>query len=61
MLSRHLEHVTAASLPDDLLDLPTPAEVLDAVPDPRSRRDAALASARCRRYPCSPCSAEQPP
>ncbi|WP_443174812.1 ISAs1 family transposase [Nonomuraea sp. KM90] len=35
MLSRHLEHVT---LTDPAVDLPTLAEVLDTVPDPRSRR-----------------------
>lgn len=35
VLSRHLEHVT---LTDPAADLPTLAEVLDAVPDPRSRR-----------------------
>ncbi|WP_433435094.1 transposase family protein [Nonomuraea sp. CA-141351] len=36
VLARQLEHVTDASLPADLLDLTTLAEVLDAVPDPRS-------------------------
>ncbi|WP_204052430.1 ISAs1 family transposase [Microbispora siamensis] len=35
MLFRHLEHVTVS---DPLSDLPALAEVLDAVPDPRSRR-----------------------
>ncbi|GAA3714314.1 hypothetical protein GCM10022224_094940 [Nonomuraea antimicrobica] len=35
MLSRHLEHVTFT---DATADLPTLAEVLDAVPDPRCRR-----------------------
>lgn len=35
VLSRHLEHLT---LTDPAADLPTLAEVLDAVPDPRSRR-----------------------
>ncbi|MFI7033582.1 ISAs1 family transposase [Microbispora rosea] len=35
VLSRHLEHVTIS---DPLSDLPALAEVLDAVPDPRSRR-----------------------
>ncbi|MFC5814165.1 transposase family protein [Nonomuraea harbinensis] len=34
VLSRHLEHVT---LTDPAIDLPTLAEVLDTVPDPRSR------------------------
>ncbi|MFB9534578.1 transposase family protein [Nonomuraea roseola] len=38
VLARHLEHVTVADLLTDPLDLPTLAEVLDAVPDPRSRR-----------------------
>ncbi|MFI6637946.1 ISAs1 family transposase [Nonomuraea fuscirosea] len=38
VLARHSEHVTAASPPADLLDLPTLAEVLDTLPDPRSRR-----------------------
>ncbi|WP_165977554.1 ISAs1 family transposase [Nonomuraea diastatica] len=38
VLARHLEHVTVADPPTDLLDLPTLAEVLDALPDPRSRR-----------------------
>lgn len=42
VLSRHLEHVTAARLPADLpaepLDLPTLAELLNTIPDPRSRR-----------------------
>ncbi|MFI7231126.1 ISAs1 family transposase [Nonomuraea angiospora] len=38
VLARHLEHVTITNLPTDLLDLPTLAEVLDTVPDPRSRR-----------------------
>ncbi|WP_326821058.1 ISAs1 family transposase [Streptosporangium sp. NBC_01756] len=38
VLARHLEHVTVADPLTDLLDLPTLAEVLDAVPDPRSRR-----------------------
>ncbi|SFK40206.1 transposase, IS4 family [Streptosporangium canum] len=38
VLTRHLEHVTVADPPTDLLDLPALAEVLDAVPDPRSRR-----------------------
>ncbi|MCA2184250.1 transposase family protein [Nonomuraea cavernae] len=46
VLSRHLEHVTAASLPADLLDLPALAEVLDTIPDPRSRRGR-----RCRLGP----------
>ncbi|WP_460716905.1 transposase family protein, partial [Microbispora hainanensis] len=35
VLSRHLERVTIC---DPLSDLPTLAEVLDAIPDPRSRR-----------------------
>ncbi|MEU7916997.1 ISAs1 family transposase, partial [Microbispora bryophytorum] len=35
VLFRHLEHVTIS---DPLSDLPALAEVLDAVPDPRSRR-----------------------
>ncbi|GIH66627.1 ISAs1 family transposase [Microbispora siamensis] len=35
VLFRHLEHVTVS---DPLSDLPALAEVLDAVPDPRSRR-----------------------
>lgn len=35
VLSRHLEHVT---IDDPASDLPTLAEVLDAVPDPRHRR-----------------------
>ncbi|MEU8404301.1 ISAs1 family transposase [Nonomuraea sp. NPDC048892] len=35
VLSRHLEHIT---LTDATVDLPTLAEVLDAVPDPRCRR-----------------------
>ncbi|MFI7704668.1 ISAs1 family transposase [Nonomuraea sp. NPDC049480] len=38
VLARHLEHVTVADPLTDPLDLPTLAEVLDAVPDPRSRR-----------------------
>ncbi|MFI6995872.1 ISAs1 family transposase [Nonomuraea wenchangensis] len=38
VLARHLEHVTVADLPIDLLDLPALAEVLDAMPDPRDRR-----------------------
>ncbi|MFC5818065.1 ISAs1 family transposase [Nonomuraea harbinensis] len=42
VLARHLEHVTPAdpfaSPPADLIDLPTLAEVLDTLPDPRSRR-----------------------
>jgi predicted transposase YbfD/YdcC len=38
VLARHLEHVTVADPPTDLLDLPALAEVLDTVPDPRSRR-----------------------
>ncbi|MET9250298.1 transposase family protein [Nonomuraea sp. NPDC003709] len=35
VLSRHLEHV---ALTDPASDLPTLAQVLDAVPDPRHRR-----------------------
>jgi hypothetical protein len=46
VLARHLEHVTTADPPSDLLDLPTLAEVLDALPDPRSRRGR-----RCRLGP----------
>jgi hypothetical protein len=38
VLARHLEHVTVADSPTDLLDLPALAEVLDTLPDPRSRR-----------------------
>ncbi|MGN9846566.1 ISAs1 family transposase [Nonomuraea sp. H19] len=38
VLARHLEHVTVADPSTDLLDLPTLAEVLDTVPDPRSRQ-----------------------
>ncbi|WP_346156276.1 transposase family protein [Nonomuraea recticatena] len=38
VLSRHLEHVTVADLPTEPLDLPTLAELLDTIPDPRSRR-----------------------
>ncbi|GGO78906.1 hypothetical protein GCM10012289_61970 [Nonomuraea cavernae] len=38
VLSRHLEHVTVADLPAEPLDLPTLAELLDTLPDPRSRR-----------------------
>ncbi|WP_308126787.1 transposase family protein [Nonomuraea guangzhouensis] len=38
VLARHLEHVSVADPPADLLDLPTLAEVLDTVPDPRSCR-----------------------
>ncbi|MFF4624780.1 transposase family protein [Nonomuraea jabiensis] len=38
VLARHLEHVAVANPPTDLLDLPTLAEILDALPDPRSRR-----------------------
>ncbi|MEV4582290.1 transposase family protein [Nonomuraea jabiensis] len=38
VLARHLEHVTVADPLTDLLDLPTLAQVLDTVPDPRSRR-----------------------
>ncbi|WP_171075202.1 ISAs1 family transposase [Nonomuraea basaltis] len=38
VLARHLEHVTVADPLTDPLDLPTLAEVLNAVPDPRSRR-----------------------
>ncbi|MEW9550648.1 transposase family protein [Nonomuraea sp. NPDC050783] len=38
VLARHLEHVTVANPPGDLPDLLTLAEVLDTVPDPRSRR-----------------------
>ncbi|WP_171074472.1 transposase family protein [Nonomuraea basaltis] len=38
MLARHLEPVSVANLPSDLPDLPALAEVLNAVPDPRSRR-----------------------
>jgi hypothetical protein len=38
VLARHLEHVTVADLLTDLLDPPALAEVLDTVPDPRSRR-----------------------
>ncbi|WP_327588921.1 hypothetical protein OHA25_19235 [Nonomuraea sp. NBC_00507] len=38
VLARHLEDVTVASPLTDLLDLPALAEVLDTVPDPRSRR-----------------------
>ncbi|SDI50983.1 ISAs1 family transposase [Nonomuraea jiangxiensis] len=38
VLARHLEHVTIADPPGDLPDLPTLAQVLDAIPDPRSRR-----------------------
>ncbi|WP_379498365.1 ISAs1 family transposase [Nonomuraea thailandensis] len=43
MLCRHLEHVT---LTDAAIDLPTLAQVLDTVPDPRSRRGR-----RCRLGP----------
>ncbi|WP_170247488.1 ISAs1 family transposase, partial [Nonomuraea zeae] len=38
VLDRHLEHITVADPLSDLLELPTLAEVLDTVPDPRSRR-----------------------
>ncbi|MBB4940115.1 hypothetical protein FHR32_004420 [Streptosporangium album] len=38
VLARHLEHVTVAAPLTDLLDLPALAEVLDTLPDPRSRR-----------------------
>jgi hypothetical protein len=38
VLTRCLEHVTVAHPLTDLLDLPALAEVLDAVPDPRSSR-----------------------
>ncbi|MEV4018850.1 transposase family protein [Nonomuraea angiospora] len=38
VLARRLEHVTVADPLTDLLHLPALAEVLDAVPDPRSRR-----------------------
>ncbi|MFI0425296.1 ISAs1 family transposase [Spongiactinospora sp. 9N601] len=38
VLSRHFEHVSAADSLSDFPDLPTLAEVLDMVPDPRSRR-----------------------
>ncbi|MFI6991372.1 ISAs1 family transposase [Nonomuraea wenchangensis] len=38
VLARHLEHVTVTNPLIDLPDLPTLAEVLDAVPDPRSRQ-----------------------
>ncbi len=38
VLARHSEHVTPAVPFADVLDLPTLAEVLDALPDPRSRR-----------------------
>ncbi|MFI7469995.1 ISAs1 family transposase [Nonomuraea sp. NPDC049646] len=38
VLARDREHVTVADPPTDLLDLPTLAEILDVVPDPRSRR-----------------------
>ncbi|MGN9847531.1 transposase family protein [Nonomuraea sp. H19] len=38
VLARHLEHVSLTDLSTDPLDLPTLAEVLDTVPDPRSRR-----------------------
>ncbi|WP_327588436.1 transposase family protein [Nonomuraea sp. NBC_00507] len=38
MLARHLEHVDASDLLIDPDDLPALAEVLDTVPDPRSRR-----------------------
>ncbi|MEV4012504.1 hypothetical protein AB0J35_18550 [Nonomuraea angiospora] len=38
VLARHLEHVSLADPLTDLLDLPALAEVLDTVPDPRSRR-----------------------
>ena len=34
----HLEHVSLTTPLTDLLDLPALAEVLDTVPDPRSRR-----------------------
>jgi predicted transposase YbfD/YdcC len=37
VLARHLEHVTVTDPPGDLPDLPTLAQVLDAIPDPRSR------------------------
>jgi hypothetical protein len=37
VLARHLEHVSLTDLSTDPLDLPTLAEVLDTVPDPRSR------------------------
>ncbi|MEV1242363.1 ISAs1 family transposase [Nonomuraea sp. NPDC050022] len=38
VLARHLEHVSLTDPLTDLLDLPALAEVLDTVPDPRSRR-----------------------
>jgi len=38
VLARHLEHVAVANPPAALLDLPTLAEILDALPDPGSRR-----------------------
>ncbi|MEV4020658.1 transposase family protein [Nonomuraea angiospora] len=38
VLARHLEHVTVGDPLTDLPDLPALAEVLNAVPDPRSRR-----------------------
>ncbi|MGW4794061.1 hypothetical protein ACWEPC_16830 [Nonomuraea sp. NPDC004297] len=38
VLSRHLGHVTVADLPAEPLDLPTLAELLDTIPDLRSRR-----------------------
>ncbi|MGW4411915.1 transposase family protein [Nonomuraea sp. NPDC004702] len=56
VLSRHLEHVTVASPPADSpadpLDPPTLAELLDTVPDPRSRRG--------RRYRLGPLLALSP-
>lgn len=45
VLTRHLEHVTASGSPTDLHDLPTLAEGLDTVPDPRSRRGRPTGSA----------------
>lgn len=38
VLSRHLEHLTVADLPAEPVDLSTLAELLDTIPDPRSRR-----------------------
>ncbi|MGW0588475.1 hypothetical protein [Streptosporangium sp. NPDC002607] len=47
VLTRHRERVTDNVLLSELAALPTPAEVLDTVPDPRSRRRRRYQLAHC--------------